>query len=916
MRTPRSRLVAAATALTTSLLLASAAQAQTPLPDPIARGPYTPTVFNANAGVQPPTGATGATGPTSGSGANANRQFIVGTVALQEPNSTGGPATGSNAAVTLQARGVLTYPQEKTTPSPLILLVHGNHGSCRQTDGGTAPSCTYFERNDLGYQYLAENLASNGYVVASLDQDQLIAFQDGNAGKGMHQRRLLMAAMLDGLYDANAGPVPVDADHNLGSTMVGRIDMDRIGLMGHSRGGDATTSFLDFNRTRPAPGRRYDIRASIAVAPVDYERRAPYGTNFLSLLPACDGDVSNLQGARFFERGQYASPGDPFPKVQQYLLGANHNYFNSVWSADADDDISGTGVADTSPTTGNNDTACGPFPSSAATSLRLSGGTSLGASLGSTSRASLLGTYSRSNTIFPDQVNNYFSGDPTLMGDQERAGLALMSEFFRRYVGGERAFEPYLTGELNSTGDGKNLPQTACPTSASGTRLPCEQYVQTDYFAGAGERVDVIRPEPDDPLTVSALGTALTGSGFDNPYTDNGGVSPKPDTTAGGFDWCNPEPNQFTPSQLGINGYPTAQKPCPLPAVNGLGGQAGTRENSPINQSYGAQLSLAWNDPNARFGAPAVLATRVPAADGDVSRLKALAFGAAVNYFDGRNQAAQSAASQYTPSLGTQHFLVQLTDAAGKVASVDAGDRRYGTALQPSTGSTTARKHIVLNQVRVPLEDFAAKGIDLTRIRKVALVFGANVPPTSYSGSVQVSDVRFQESKADTPDPDPGTFIAAAPRADATSADPDVVPVAAPAAAAPAAAKGAAAACTDTLAPGTKVAALAVRRGTLTLRGTAADKSSCAKAGKVKLVQVKLTRRAAKAGSCVFVKGNGRAGRTLPCSAPVALVARGTTAWSLKLGGRLAKGTYTATVSAIDASGNVATLKARTLKVG
>jgi hypothetical protein len=83
------------------------------------------------------------------------------------------------------------------------------------------------------------------------------------------------------------------------------------------------------------------------VAPVDYERRAPYGMPYMTVLPFCDGDVSNLQGARFFERSQYIAPNDPFPRIQVSLLGANHNFFNSVWSADNDDQT----VADS---------ACGP----------------------------------------------------------------------------------------------------------------------------------------------------------------------------------------------------------------------------------------------------------------------------------------------------------------------------------------------------------------------------------------------------------------------------------------------------------------------------------------------------------------------------------------------------------------------------
>ena len=119
------------------------------------------------------------------------------------------------------------------------------------------------------------------------------------------------------------------------------------------------------------------------------------------------------------------------------------------------------------------------------------------------------------------------------------------------------------------------------------------------------------RPAAD---AASALGTSLTGSGFANPYPAGGGITPLPATTASGYDWCNPEPNQFTPSPLGITPtLPTAVKGCPLPVATALGGQSnGARENAPVNRSYGLQLALAWNG-------PAPLSTRIPAASGDVS---------------------------------------------------------------------------------------------------------------------------------------------------------------------------------------------------------------------------------------------------------------------------------------------------------
>ena len=59
------------------------------------------------------------------------------------------------------------------------------------------------------------------------------------------------------------------------------------------------------------------------------------------------------------------------------------------------------------------------------------------------------------------------------MGDQEKAGLALMGSFFRRYVGGDVAFDPYMTGELGEDGVSPQIPVSACPTSTSGTRIPC-----------------------------------------------------------------------------------------------------------------------------------------------------------------------------------------------------------------------------------------------------------------------------------------------------------------------------------------------------------------------------------------------------------------------------------------------------------
>ncbi|MTD42733.1 hypothetical protein GKE82_00030 [Conexibacter sp. W3-3-2] len=287
-------------------------------------------------------------------------------------------------------RGTAYLPKDKPGPAPVIVLVHGNHTQC---DSGTSPNCTAFKRNDLGYGYLGENLASWGYAVFSVDQDQMMAFQDGLA-RGMHQRRLLIAATLDALYKANQEPLPEGPNSNVGADLVGRLDFSRIGLMGHSRGGDAVTSFIDYNRSRPSPGRRYpaargDLARRHRLRAARTVRRA-----VLAHLPLCDGDVSNLHAARNFERGQYIFPGDPFPRVQFAIHGTNHNWYNSVWDFDGEDSNTGDQACTiTAPTTSPNH-------------VRLS-----------------RGTYDSANRG---------SGDPARMGDQARIGLATMSSFFRR----------------------------------------------------------------------------------------------------------------------------------------------------------------------------------------------------------------------------------------------------------------------------------------------------------------------------------------------------------------------------------------------------------------------------------------------------------------------------------------------------
>jgi hypothetical protein len=722
-RSPRKLLplLAAAVVLLAVVLAAStggAAAAGTSLkydelPDPLAKGPY---------------------------GVVTKDPIKFGQTTFQEPSSSGNAPTGSNESITAEIRGVMYEPLNKPGKSPLILLVHGNHGSCDPPKEGkktpSGPKCTeeettekefgFFKRNDEGYAYLGRNLATWGYTVVSLDQDELMARQDG-LGKGMHNRRLLIMAMLDKLKEASEGPVPTSEHSNVGSLLAGKLDMTRIGLMGHSRGGDAVSSFVEYDHTRPV-GERYPLRAVISLAPVDYERHVPYGVPFMTVFGSCDGDVSNLQGARLYERSQYVA--DPYPTFQVEQIGGNHDAYNTVWQADGDD-ANAADAACGPDVTGGNGYKGGKLTSNT-TSIRLSGEAGPHFEvLEGESKPYVIDNSQKTNPL----VNTRISGDPDLMGDQEKMGLATMSAFFRRYVGGEGAMEPYLTGELAAEGK-PSIPQSACPTSIAGKRIPCIDRVADSYTAPPDERMDVLRPDTEHPTTVDALGTKIEASGFANPYLAGGGVSPRPATTANGIDWCNPDPKQQEPGQLKEGENPTSAKPCPAPALSALGGQAaGTRERAPVNGSYGRQLSLAWEG-------PAKLTTPIPAADEDVSGYRALYLAASVNFFDPRNP-ARGEEGLWNPEAAPQDFTIAVTDAEGHEATVKAGSPRYGTALQQTLGSISARVHVILRDIRVPLADLSAQGVDLSQVRSIQLRFGGAGMP--QSGSIQLADVRFQQ---------------------------------------------------------------------------------------------------------------------------------------------------------------------------
>src|SRR6185369_12057824 len=253
----------------------------------------------------------------------------------------------------VELRASIHYPTVLAGPYPVIVLLHGRHATCFKggsqllqwpcTNGAqTIPS---FQ----GYDYVAESLASNGYVVVSVSANGVNAVDNSVFDLGALARAELMQKHLDILNGFNTtGGAP------FGTKFVGKFDMTRIGTMGHSRGGEGVVRHYVLNNSLGSP---YGIKAVFPLAPVDFNRFVVNNAAVDVLLPYCDGDVSDLQGVHFYDDARYNVPGDPAPKQYMLVMGAKHNFFNSIWSPSSG--IPGSGNDWQFVQNGNSDPQCG-----------------------------------------------------------------------------------------------------------------------------------------------------------------------------------------------------------------------------------------------------------------------------------------------------------------------------------------------------------------------------------------------------------------------------------------------------------------------------------------------------------------------------------------------------------------------------
>lgn len=349
----------------------------------------------------------------------------------------------------VEVRGSVHYPSALSDgPFPVLFFLHGRHETCYKTtnpdntnqDWPCAPgfqSITSFQ----GYDYLAQLMASNGYIVISISCNAINATDNSVGDYGMAARAELLQYHLNLWNTYNTiGGTPFD------SLFIGKLDMNNIGTMGHSRGGEGVVANALLNKSLGSP---YGINAVLALAPVDFLREVLTGIPFMNVAPYCDGDVSDLQGVHYYDDARYAVADDEAPKHSVLFLGANHNFFNTVWTPG--EYIAGT-IDDWDYTGGDSDTQCG---------MGVPG----------------------SGRLNP--------------ADQQAAFAAYAGAFFRYYIGNEKQFAPIL-----------NVDDIIPP--ASSTLDSSEVFVS--YHAPDSLRLDINETYPGNDITNSLADTVANNS--------------------------------------------------------------------------------------------------------------------------------------------------------------------------------------------------------------------------------------------------------------------------------------------------------------------------------------------------------------------------------------------------------------------
>lgn len=234
----------------------------------------------------------------------------------------------------VRLNGVIAVPPADG-PHPVVVILHGTHPGCPELEGGVDrwPCAPEDERpNYRGFAYLVSALADKGYVALAPNINAENTFGFGEPVPGERLTQLLRLQMDALAAAANGGP------NAFGVELEGRADLQRVALLGHSRGAEAAAWLANAGRlAAPDAFETFGygpVRGVLAIAPaVIFTLPGASIVPMAVLLAACDGDVIDQAGQLLYE-GARTDPAQREWLVSAWLEQANHNSFNETLPAD------------------------------------------------------------------------------------------------------------------------------------------------------------------------------------------------------------------------------------------------------------------------------------------------------------------------------------------------------------------------------------------------------------------------------------------------------------------------------------------------------------------------------------------------------------------------------------------------------
>ncbi|MEV6007128.1 alpha/beta hydrolase [Streptomyces sp. NPDC051976] len=283
------------------------------------------------AGTQMPANAAQVGGSPAAPSATATATYDLGDTTFTDPQS----------GTVSEVRAVVHYPRHLSGSLPLIVMSHGSWWACDSKDADTwpCPAGSHPYPSFRGYDYLGQELAARGFVVVSISADgiNMTSFDYGDRARLVNEHLLLWKQLAGGGGPLKGRFTDPATGRPVAPAFTGHVDMQRVGTLGHSRGGKGVMwQASDKHRGEWPSGVR--VGAVLGLAPVKFDDpEGDHSDTLITQLPfavvtgTCDGAVGEA-GQEYLDdvAGQ-----NTHTDYSVSLHNANHNYYNRSWTPPA-----------------------------------------------------------------------------------------------------------------------------------------------------------------------------------------------------------------------------------------------------------------------------------------------------------------------------------------------------------------------------------------------------------------------------------------------------------------------------------------------------------------------------------------------------------------------------------------------------